>query len=330
MTTKNEIRASVVIPTFNRLADLRAVIAAVIAQTGTSPWPCTVIVVDDGSNDGTADWLDTCGPDLGLTVLHQSNSGPARARNRGVEAAEGELVLFLGDDTEPQPGWLLEHLEAHRMLEGGPDTAVLGYTGFPPGHATPFLRWINEHGAQFGYALIDRPTDVPFNFFYTSNVSVPRAVFERLGGFREDFPAAAWEDIELAYRATSSGMKLRYLPRARCLHHHRIRVGSFCARQETSGRSAAIFASLHPELEGFLGVGCVRRPKWIDGPRRAALRAWVALGEVVPGLASHRVYRRLIDEHYLCGLSRGLQTPLAAPPGAAEGAALDNGGDHRL
>ena len=82
--------------------------------------------------------------------------------------------------------------------------------------------------------------------------------------FDERFPYAAWEDIEFAYRATALGMKLRYVPRARCLHHHRIRIGSFCARQETSGRSAAIFASLHPELEGFLGIPCVRRQGILD------------------------------------------------------------------
>ena len=245
--------------------------------------------------------------EFGLTVIRQQNAGPAVARNKGVMASKGEIILFLGDDTEPQPGWLWAHLETHRLEDSDRPMAVLGYTTFPPEEDSPFLRWINEFGAQFGYALIEDPTNVPFNFFYTSNISLSRQFFEELGGFREDFPAAAWEDIEFAYRAVEAGMFIRYLPSARTVHHHRIRVGSFCARQETSGRSAAIFSLLHPELEGFLGVPCVGRRPWATPIERPFLRAWIAVGEVFHGAAGDLIYRRLLDGHYLAGLATGLK-----------------------
>jgi len=299
--------ASVVIPTFNRLRDLQRVLHALSIQRSSVPAPVQVVVVDDGSTDDTAAWLEARAAALELTAVRQGNAGPARARNAGVRACGGDVVLFLGDDTEPQPGWLLEHLEGHRLVGADGKTAILGYTSFPAGVDSPFLRWINEHGAQFGYALIERPTAVPFNFFYTSNISLPRSLFEDLGGFREDFPAAAWEDIEFAYRAVAEGMRLRYQPRARTVHHHRIRVGSFCRRQRTSGRSAAIFAVLHPELEDFLGVPCVGRLSRRERLLRAPLRAWVAAGELAHGLAGGRVYRRLLDGYYLEGLARGLR-----------------------
>ena len=299
--------ASVVVPTFNRLSDLQRVIQALREQVDALPSPCQIVVVDDGSTDGTGAWLDAHSSDLDVLGLHQENSGPARARNRGVEVSEGSVVIFLGDDTVPQPGWLYEHLEAHRIGGSNRPLAVLGYTGFPAGESSPFLRWINEYGAQFGYALIDDPTDVPFNFFYTSNISLPRRYFRDLGGFREDFPAAAWEDIEFAYRATGSGLSLRYQPRARVIHHHRIRVATFCERQQKSGRSAAIFAGLHPELAGFLGVPCVDDAGWRTVLERPFLRVWIALGERLHGLAGGRVYRRLLDGHYLLGLAAGLR-----------------------
>jgi len=299
--------ASVVVPTFDRLRDLKRVVRVVFDQISDLGSPGEIVVVDDGSSDGTGEWLDNRASDFGLTVIHQDNAGPARARNRGVEASKGEVVLFLGDDTVPQPGWLRAHLEAHRIEDSGRPMAVLGYTSFPAEEDSPFLRWINEHGAQFGYALIEDPTDVPFNFFYTSNISLPRQVFEGLGGFREDFPAAAWEDIEFAYRAVESGMFLRYLPRARTIHHHRIRVSSFCRRQETSGRSAAIFSTLHPELEGFLGVPCVGRRPWLTILERPFLRTWIAVGEIFHGVADGRICRRLLDGHYLQGLAAGLR-----------------------
>jgi len=299
--------ASVVVPTFDRLNDLRRVIQAIFDQVSILSSPCEVVVVDDGSSDGTGRWLDQNASGFGLTVIHQKNAGPAVARNKGVSASTGEIILFLGDDTEPQPGWLRAHLETHRLEDSGRPMAVLGYTTFPPKEDSPFLRWINEYGAQFGYALIKDPTNVPFNFFYTSNISLSRQVFEALGGFREDFPAAAWEDIEFAYRAVESGMLIKYLPSARTIHHHRIRVGSFCARQETSGRSAAIFSVLHPELEGFLGVPCVGRRLWKTVIERPFLRAWIGLGEIFHGAADDPIYRRLLDGHYLAGLAAGLK-----------------------
>ncbi|MCW8985543.1 MAG: glycosyltransferase [Thermoanaerobaculales bacterium] len=301
------MRASIVIPTFNRLDQLQTVVAAVQRQNRPPDIDLEVVVVDDGSSDGTADWLETQIGDPTFKAIKQRNSGPARARNRGVEAATGDLILFLGDDTEPQPGWLGAHLEEHRLFGNPGPLAVLGYTSFSPDIESPFLRFINEYGAQFGYLLIEDPREVPFNFFYTSNISLPRSELVRLGGFREDFPAAAWEDIEFAYRAVGDGLKIHYQPRARTLHRHCIRPRTFCSRQRTSGRSAAIFAKLHPELEDFLGFDRSRRMTPLGRLRRSALWLLVELGERVEGLVPRRVYQDFLDLCYQEGLAEGLQ-----------------------
>ena len=90
------MRASVVIPTFNRRSDLVRVLDA-LQRSGPSDG-VEIVVVDDGSADGTWQWLERWkGP--ARIAIHQANAGPARARNRGAEAASGELVCFLGDDT---------------------------------------------------------------------------------------------------------------------------------------------------------------------------------------------------------------------------------------
>jgi GT2 family glycosyltransferase len=297
----------VVIPTFNRLPDLRQVVAAVRAQAAPEGAEVELVVVDDGSTDGTWEWLETEISVGRLTAVRQDNSGPARARNRGAGVATGTVVLFLGDDTVPEPGWLQAHLEEHRLFGFEVDLAVVGYTSFPEGQDSPFARHINEYGAQFGYLLIDRPTDLPFNFFYTSNVSLPRESLMRLSGFREDFPAAAWEDIEFAYRAVARGLKMRYQPRARTVHHHRIHPRTFCRRQRTSGRSAAIFAKHHPELSDFLGIGRIRGSAPAARWRKAFLRLLIQLGERVPGVVPPAVCQRYLDLCYLEGLAEGLQ-----------------------
>src|SRR5205085_11358539 len=114
------------------------------------------------------------------TPLSQEHAGPAAARNRGAAAARGERLVFLGDDVVPQPGFLAAHAAPPSEA-----AAVLGYTTWDAARmrVTPFLTHLNERGAQFGYALVKDPEDVSFNFFYASNVSLPRETFSALGGF---------------------------------------------------------------------------------------------------------------------------------------------------
>jgi GT2 family glycosyltransferase len=303
--------ASIVIPTYNRIEELQKVLRAIEAQDRPAACDVQIVVVDDGSNDGTAEWLCAQSHERGLEVVTQSNAGPAKARNRGVQAASGDIILFLGDDTEPQPGWLAHHLEEHRLFGRRAPLAVLGYTSFATEFDSPFLRFINEYGAQFGYLLIDDPTAVPFNFFYTSNVSIPRAELTKLGGFREDFPAAAWEDIELSYRAHHGGLIMRYQPLARSVHNHRIRPRTFCRRQRTSGRSAAIFAELHPELREFLGVQRLGPSSRTLALQLPFLWLFVEFGERIDGLVPRGVYQRFLDACYLRGLAEGLHSSRA-------------------
>jgi GT2 family glycosyltransferase len=304
--------ASVVVPTFNRLPDLKRVVAAIRGQRHRPDDGLDLVVVDDGSTDGTTQWLRAQQSEDRLRVVVQGNSGPAAARNRGAEAARGDILMFLGDDTEPAQGWFAAHLEQHRIFgASAAPLAVVGYTGFPEDHDSPFLRFINEYGAQFGYALIDEPGEVPFNFFYTSNVSLPTTTFRELGGFREDFSAAAWEDIEFAYRASREGMRLRYQPLARTVHHHRIRPRTFCNRQRTSGQAAAVFAGLHPELEAWLGVPRARDTGRRSGLSLQLLHLAVALGEHLPGGLPLVVYQKYLDAAYLGGLAEALQADSA-------------------
>lgn len=294
------VRISVVIPTFDRLADLRRTLAALESDRAGLPFGVEIVVVDDGSADGTSAFLEEWAARTpGAKTLSQENSGPARARNRGAAAATGEIVLFLGDDTVPEPGFLSVHEKAHRLGGPGP-LAVLGYTTWDEERmrVTPFLTHLNEKGTQFGYSIIPDPDDVPFNFFYTSNVSLPRGTYLALGGFDEEFPYAAWEDVEFAYRATRATPALRmvYRSAARTRHNHPTDLASFRRRQRKAGAAAATFARKHPELSHWLGleeaakVGTGRRPLRLV-LAECAIRALDPLGVPFPGSAYDRVLR---------------------------------------
>src|SRR5262249_5573543 len=211
------VEISVVLPTYNRMDTLPRVLEALEGQRAAPPFE--VIVVDDGSSDGTSQWLARSRPGLDLRPVRQPHPAPAAPRHRGIDLAGGRLVALLGGDTIPELDWLATHVAAHR--ERSAPYAVIGYTSWHERmKVNPFLHYINEEGLQFGYALIETPDDVPFNFFYSSNVSLPRELLaaER---FDERFPYPAWEDTELSYRLTRKhGMRLAYCPEARTAHDH--------------------------------------------------------------------------------------------------------------
>jgi glycosyltransferase involved in cell wall biosynthesis len=295
---------SVVIPTFRRPDTLFPVLEALGAQQGAPEFEA--VVIDDGSGDDTPARLAAYRPKYPFRFFSQPNSGPAAARNRGVREARNRIVLFLGDDTVPEPRLLAVHATAHAEPHPYP-VAVLGYTTWPRGlRVSPFLHHINEFGLQFGYGLIDDPDAVPFNFFYTSNVSLPRELLMDAGLFDTSFPHAAWEDIEVAYRLMQRGMRMLYRPEAVARHHHDITFASFRRRQEKAGEAAAIFYRKHPELGDFLAVPLARS---LPERRSLAVRLlprWAALAErgELPG--ARWALDRVLKDDYLRGLKRGL------------------------
>ena len=292
---------SVVIPTHNRLEMLLRVLDGLKRQVGAPPFE--TIVVDDGSTDDTASVLSAR---TDITFRSQPNAGPGKARNEGVKLAKGMFVVFIGDDTVPEEHFLAEHARVHRASNDDPLLACVGYTGWPPGdRVTAFMDYINDFGLQFGYKLIKDGDIIPFNFFYTSNLSLDRNLLLD-HPFDTTFPSAAWEDIELAYRLDSKGLKLRYNAKAITRHYHPMTVDSFARRQYTVGKSGAIFYRKHPELGHFLGVEELKTRGLADAAQLEKLRRRARLGERFRFLAQPKVFETLMREHYLRGLKEGL------------------------
>ena len=292
---------SVVIPTYNRLPMLLRVLDALERQVDAPPFE--VIVINDGSKDETDAVLSQR---KGITFRTQPNGGPGRARNHGVTLATGRIVIFIGDDTVPEPRFLAEHARIHADAGDDPLVAGLGYTGWPKGErVTAFMDYINDFGLQFGYKLIQHGTVVPYNFFYTSNISIDRELLAA-HPFDTTFPSAAWEDIELAYRLDAMGLKIHYNAHAVTRHYHPMTVDSFARRQYTVGKSGAIFYRKHPELGHFLGVHELETRTLADEPALNKLRRKAVLGERFRLLARPKVFETLMREHYLRGLKEGL------------------------
>jgi glycosyltransferase involved in cell wall biosynthesis len=302
---------SVVIPSHDRREVLAEVLDALEGQRAAPRFE--IVVVDDGSTDGTREWLSARRSALPFRALLEPQRGPAGARNRGVVAAVGRRIAFLGDDTVPDAGWLAAHAAAHARHGGGDEVAVVGYTGWHPRvRRTPLLDYLNDFGLQFGYRIIPDPDDVPFNFFYTSNLSLSRRrLLEE--PFDEAFPYPAWEDIEASYRLFRRGLRLVYEPGARTAHDHPTDFARFAARQERAGYCGVVFALRHPELAGWVGVG-ESGPAPLPPAGRQRLREGLVRALQKWPVRLPRLWEETLRYHYLRGLHRGWQE-LVKPQG---------------
>jgi GT2 family glycosyltransferase len=248
---------------------LRRALRGLLDQTAP-PELYEIVVVDDGSTDGTEAVVEAVGaPRERLRYFRQDSRGPAAARNYGVREAEADIILFTGDDCLPDRRLIEEHLRAHR--ESG-DVGTLGHvTWHPEVNITPFMAFL-EQGPQFGYGQIEDPENVPIWYFYTANCSTGRRWLDEVGGFDEDFRHAAFEDTELAYRMQQRGLRIVYRPTARTYHHHATTFEQHLARQRVCGRAAALFSRKHPELKVELGIAHSARAT-------TALKFWEAATE---------------------------------------------------
>jgi glycosyltransferase involved in cell wall biosynthesis len=206
---------TVVVPTYNRLPRLRRVLRALEEQTFPRN-DYEIVVVSDGCTDGTDDYLAEAARSGGLTVTSQKNSGPAAARNRGVELARGDLVLFVDDDVVAARDLVEQHVSSHDAA--GRDAIVIGPMMTPPDFSMrPWVQW--EQAMLYKqYDALKAGRFVPsFRQFYTGNASLPRARFVAAGGFDTRFRRA--EDVELAYRLDRDGIAFVWNPDAVGLHY---------------------------------------------------------------------------------------------------------------
>lgn len=179
---------SVVVPTRDRRALTAEAVASVLQQTWSD---LELVVVDDGSADGTPDHLEAGFPDPRLRVLRQENRGVSAARNRGVQETSGEWVAFLDSDDL----WLPEKLE--RQL-----AAVGQEPGWDACHTEEVWirhgRWANPRKAHAKHGGWIFSQCLPLCIISPSSILLRRAVFEALGGFDESLPAC--EDYDLWLR----------------------------------------------------------------------------------------------------------------------------------
>jgi len=198
-----------------------------------------VIIVSDGSSDGTHAYLEALRSTMRLRWFSQSNRGPAAARNLGIEKAVGELIVFIDDDVVPEAGLLAEHVRAH--YEADREVVVLGPLLTPQGFVmAPWVRWEQEMLMKQYRAMLRGDWQPTARQFYTGNASLRRSHILAAGGFDENFRRA--EDVELAYRLAARGLGFVFTMKAVGMHYVERSYRSWLDAAYTYGRNDVIFA----------------------------------------------------------------------------------------
>ena len=284
------MRFSVIIPTYQR-RDL--VVSSVLALT-RQEWPSgfEVIVVVDGSTDGSADALRALHTPFPLIVIEQPNSGSAAARNAGVARATAPLLLFLDDDMESHPRLLLEHDASHRAGAA----AVMGHIPVhpqsPPGLLTQRVGiWAEDRAKRLGQDGVV----LGLEDMLTGQLSISRDLFLRLSGFDTAFRQKVTSgnaDTDFGCRLLESGCAVVFNPRAISWQTYIVSPSSYLRRFREAGRADVRFVRKHPnQYDQIFSARKLReRRRWMIPLVGVALRT-VAARRVATGRTDQRTTR---------------------------------------
>nr|MBC8278757.1 glycosyltransferase [FCB group bacterium] len=209
-----------------------------------------IICVNDGSTDNTGELMKDALQDLpGSYQEHETNLALAAARNTAIKASKGRLVLFINDDTYPEPEMLSEHVEYHKQA-GKDHLAVQGFVKFTEETGEYMLsKVIERDNLLFPLVGTVEGREYDFNHFVTANLSCHRSLFTNNDiWFNTTFDKYGCEDVELGYRLWQKGMRVMYNPRAVVRHEHLMKIDDYIRREENNNSNLVQFVEMHPEL----------------------------------------------------------------------------------
>jgi glycosyltransferase involved in cell wall biosynthesis len=199
--------ASIIIPTFNGASRIGNCLDSLVKQTAGRN--VEILVVDDGSTDNTANVVRGYSS---VRLIPQANAGPASARNRGALEAQGKILLFTDDDCVPMPDWL------KAMLGPFKDPDVVGAKGVYRTHQKSLAARFVQIEYEDKYRLMAGLSSIDFIDTYSAGFRRDR--FLEMTGYDTSFPVACAEDIELSYRMSARGWKMKFVHAAIVFHTH--------------------------------------------------------------------------------------------------------------
>lgn len=220
------MKASVIIPIYNQITRLMIVLKAFNNQITEEEFE--VVVIDDGSTELIEDDINKVEKNYPFVFERlKENSGRSVARNRGVELAKEELLIFCDADRIPDEKFVQKHISRYdEEKKKNDDFVILGkiVETFLPGFDMKWQNYydnfdinkVKKHGRNFNYYDFiqkiydfsgETTSNVPWVSLFTSNFSISKSLFCKIGGFDEIFKQWGFENFELGYRLHDEGIR---------------------------------------------------------------------------------------------------------------------------
>lgn len=218
----NYPHVSVVVPAFNAQKTIAQNLFALQQQTYSGK--TEIILVDDGSKDQTGAIARSFSE---VIYVHQSNAGPAAARNKGISVSSGEIIFFTDSDCIPHKNWI------EIMVESFSREAVAAVAGsYDIANPKAWLAWCIYREIWFRHH--SRMPDYPKSFG-TYNVAIRRQVLDDLGGFNEQYRFPSGEDNDLSYKIIQSGKKIFFERKSLVCHFFPTNLKIYLSQQYQHG-----------------------------------------------------------------------------------------------
>ncbi|HET60213.1 MAG TPA: glycosyltransferase [Chloroflexi bacterium] len=286
------MKATVVIPTYNRNGQVTNALTALLKQSLPEE-EFEIIVVNDGSTDSTdakiTQFFCVNNRKTWQYIHYNQNRGKAAALNLGIRAAKAPLIVFTDDDCVPSSTWVEMHVRQH--LASDRPLAVLGSVSFPKEWVvrSNFVRYANSRyvGNRSERSVGGDFNNLPSRYFGGLNISIHKQQLLQVGLFNEAIGRG--QDVELGYRLWKSGVKIVYEPQASILHFEP-EVQSIRKRILKQARvyqeSKPLINQLHPEM-GRSGNWFFEPPELGTEPFKHTILKFIVRIVVRPFLAKH-------------------------------------------
>ncbi len=245
---------SVIIPVYNRIDEVRDLLDSLSKQTHKN---FEVIITEDGSTAPCKEAVDEYADKVDVKYFYKENEGRSIARNYGMERATGDYFVFFDSDCVIPPHYfeILDRELDREPLDcfGGPDAAHESFTDVQKAINYSMTSFLTTGGIRGGKVQLEKFTPRTFNMGFS------RAVYERVGGFREMFS----EDIDMSTRVRQAGFSIGLIREAKVWHKRRVDFRKFFRQVHVFGMSRITLKLLYPDslkpvhaLPAVFVIGC--------------------------------------------------------------------------
>ncbi len=265
-------RFSLVMPTYQNKKLIKNTLQVLNRQKGYSAEDYEAVVIDDGSTDGTGEYIKGINRNYGLKYIYMERNGESsrsRARNKGIKAACGEIIIFIDGDMLVKEDYLREIDRCFKVRE---DIVVIGNRVMldkdafyeedlrdryyeAPGFMVDTFNKMEIRHIMYKHLSYNSSCQIyPWMHVFSCNMAVSKKLLDRNGYFDENFKGWGMEDVELGYRLYKAGAKIIINNRIEAFHQchskeNTIKIGA--DKYQAIARNAIYFAQKYPEALGL-------------------------------------------------------------------------------